>query len=491
MARLSDRSNDPKALAFVLVLGLAVRLWAYATHTYIAFPDETFQYLEPAHRLAFGSGVVTWEFIDGIRSWLLPGVVAAIMRGVAWIDPDPAVYIAVLRVFCILASLSIPYAGFRIAERHGGPHAGLAAGVLCALSPQAVYFAPVVMTDGLATDAAVLALALAPRPLLAGVLFGLACTLRYQYAPILAAVALSQYWRDRRALGPVVLAGVAVVLLALGVLDTLTWGTPFQSVWLNYLRNGPQGFSKAMGEQGWSFYLEYFLVAWGAATPVLLVLLVAGARRAPVVALAVVSVIGLHMLPAHKELRFILLASVAIPILLALGIDAMLRRLALRWGGWPAHVGASSGLALLIAWGTLGRATGADDWHRDEPMLRATAAARALDGVCGLAIRTIPVYRTGGYSYWHRDVPIYFEAWDRASTIPGSSIVLGLDSVLAGRRVPQYSGAALAEHTGAFNAMVGASDDGLPDFHRHVCYGAGRADEPQVCVFIRSGGCTG
>ena len=35
---------------------------------------------EPAHRLAFGTGVITWEYIDGIRSWLLPSVIAAIMR---------------------------------------------------------------------------------------------------------------------------------------------------------------------------------------------------------------------------------------------------------------------------------------------------------------------------------------------------------------------------------------------------------------------------
>ena len=475
----------------MLVLALTVRLWAYATHVYIAFPDETFQYLEPAHRLAFGSGVVTWEFIDGIRSWLLPGVLAVIMRGVAWIDPDPNAFIAVLRLLCIMASLSVPYAGFRIAERYGGLGAAIVVGVLCALSPQAVYYAPVVMTDGLATDAAMLAIALVRRPLVAGTLFGLACALRYQYAPALAVVALWQHLRDFRSFRLVVLGGIATIVPTLGLLDFLTWGMPFQSVWLNYLRNGPQGFSQAMGQQSWSYYLEYFLVAWGALTPVLLVLLAVGARRAPVAALAVVATIGLHMLPAHKELRFVLLASVAMPIPIGLGLDALLLRSVPRWTGWPTRVALSLGLALLIAWGTFSRATGADDWHRDESMLWATAAARSIEGVCGLAIRTIPVYRTGGYSYWHRDVPIYFEAWDRARAIPGSSIVLGLDSVLNGQRVPQYPGSVLAEHTGAFNAIVGAPDDGLPGFQRHVCYGAGRADDPQVCVFTRPGGCTG
>lgn len=469
-----------------------MRLWALATHTYIAHPDETFQYLEPAHRLAFGSGVIFWEFLDGIRSWLLPGAIAGVMRAVAAVDPYPDAYISVLRLLCVGASLSVPYAGFRIAGRFGGPGAAIAAGLLCALSPQAVYFAPVVMSEPLATDAALLAIALGDgvrRPWLAGAFFGLASALRYQYAPVLGVVVLWQYARDSRSFWRVVAGGVAVVALAVGVLDALTWGTPFQSVWLNYQRNGPQGVSQAIGEQTWAYYLEYFLAAWGAATPVLLALLVYGATRAPVLALLVACTIGLHMLPPHKELRFILLATVAIPMLLGIGLEGLLTRLPSRWSGQPVRVALTSVLGLLIAWGTTARATGAADWHRDRSMLRATAAARAIDGVCGLAIRTSPVYRTGGYTYWHRDVPLYFGAWDGARRIPGSGIALQLDSVLNGRSVAQYPDAALAAHAEKFNAIVGSPTDGLPGFTEYGCYGAGRPDDPSVCVFARLGGC--
>ena len=38
------------------------------------------QYLEPAHRLVFGSGVTYWEFFYGVRSWLLPGAVAGLLK---------------------------------------------------------------------------------------------------------------------------------------------------------------------------------------------------------------------------------------------------------------------------------------------------------------------------------------------------------------------------------------------------------------------------
>ncbi len=30
------------------------------------------QYLEPAHRLAFGNGVIYWEYFYSARSWLVP-----------------------------------------------------------------------------------------------------------------------------------------------------------------------------------------------------------------------------------------------------------------------------------------------------------------------------------------------------------------------------------------------------------------------------------
>lgn len=41
-------------------------------------PDEYWQTLEVAHKSAFGYGAVTWEWQKGIRSYLYPGVVAAL-----------------------------------------------------------------------------------------------------------------------------------------------------------------------------------------------------------------------------------------------------------------------------------------------------------------------------------------------------------------------------------------------------------------------------
>lgn len=488
---------DRFALAGIMLLALAARLWIVATHTYIAHPDETFQYLEPAHRLAFGSGVIAWEYLDGIRSWLLPGAIAGVMRLVALFDGDPRAYVLVLRLLCVAASMAIPYAGYRIAEQVAGSEAAILAGLLCALSPQAVYFAPVIMTEPLATDAALLAIMIgggargrARRLLLAGVLFGLACALRYQYAPALGVAALWQHARDRRSFWLVASAGAAVVVLLLGVLDAATWRAPFQSVWLNYLRNGPQGVSRAMGARDWYYYLLYFLAAWGVTLPILTACLVLAARRAPAPMLMAGVTIGLHTIAPHKEIRFIFLALATMPILIGIGLHEVAQRLPKRWSGLSVQAGLAVTLAVAIAATTLSTATRPDAWHRDRSVLQATAAARAIPGVCGLGLRSISVYRSGGYSYWHRDVPLFFELWYPAQILWGSAFQLRSDGLLDGRRIPQYQTEEMPAHPEKFNAMIGVRSDTLPGFTVRSCFGLGTIDDRTICVFTRPGGCS-
>jgi hypothetical protein len=166
-----------------------------------------------------------------------------------------------------------------------------------------------------------------------------------------------------------------------------------------------------------------------------------------------------------------------------------MRRLSSPLSGLPVRVGVTGIVASLIAWSTVARVTRLDDWHRDRSMLEAMAAARAVPGVCGLAVRTVWVYRSAGYSYWHRDVPIYFETWAQAQKLPGSEFPLRLESVLNGKPVPQYPDASLAAHTDKFNVIVGAHTDQLPGFKEQSCFGAGTIDDRRFCVFARPGDC--
>ena len=44
-----------------------------------------------------------------------------------------------------------------------------------------------------------------------------------------------------------------------GVLDALTWGTPFQSLWLNVVRNSLQGVGSSWSTQPWNYYAQFEL----------------------------------------------------------------------------------------------------------------------------------------------------------------------------------------------------------------------------------------
>ena len=61
------------ALIAALAAGAALRLAFAFSDDGIYWPDEIYKTLEPAHRVAFGYGLIPWEFVKGASSWLLPG----------------------------------------------------------------------------------------------------------------------------------------------------------------------------------------------------------------------------------------------------------------------------------------------------------------------------------------------------------------------------------------------------------------------------------
>ncbi len=488
------------ALAAVLSVAVILRVWLLLTHTYVLFPDETFQYLEPGYRLAFGNGIVPWEYIDGIRSWLLPGVIAGIMRVAALVDRSPDFYVGAVRFACVLVSLIVPYVGFRLGERAGGLAGGIVAGLVGACWYELLYFAPVVMTEPLAAHLAILALwlgepgAVQRRPVLAGVLLGLAACLRYQYAPALGVAALWQYRRDGAALAALCAAGIGCVAVCAGLLDWFTWGQPFQSIWFNFQRNALQHVGAAMGTEPWWFTAGYFVAAWQWLAPLLLGLAVYGAGRAPGLAIAAAVTLVLHSLSPHKELRFIYLAIAIAPLLIGTGAARLLAAAAARRGAGIGIVIPAATLAGLLlvaaeAQSALSRATPEDAWHRGRSILQAFAVARDVPGVCGIGVRALHVFRSGGYTYLDRSVPLYFESFDTSQHLLESSFRMRIRVVLGGAVVPQPHDLDFPDFAARFNVLIGFPDSGLPGFARRQCIGTGAAGDPPMCVFVRPGGC--
>ncbi|KAH8397408.1 hypothetical protein KR222_002737 [Zaprionus bogoriensis] len=83
-------------LHYVIALILAVRLASvFVVRTYFV-PDEYWQSLEVAHKLAFGYGYLTWEWVQGIRSYVYPLLIAASYKLLALLQLDSAQWLVLL-----------------------------------------------------------------------------------------------------------------------------------------------------------------------------------------------------------------------------------------------------------------------------------------------------------------------------------------------------------------------------------------------------------
>src|SRR5229473_5372112 len=104
----SERLLAAGGLLCLIVLGVLLRLVSTVFVPSINWGDEIFQTVEPAHRLVFGYGLVPWEFELGMRSWLLPGIVAGLIEIIRPIGDAPLYYqTAVATAFALLASAPV------------------------------------------------------------------------------------------------------------------------------------------------------------------------------------------------------------------------------------------------------------------------------------------------------------------------------------------------------------------------------------------------
>ena len=299
----------PHCLAAALLLRLGLNLFS----DFISFADEIWHYQEQGHRLAFGYSITIWEWNWGARSYLLPGIVAALLLPFKWLGIDhPAYYVPFVEtVFCIF-SLLIPWGLYHFTRHQHGEAAGRIALLLGVVSFYLLAFAAKTLTETLAGAVLAAALGMAGRPFirsdagawLFGALLGIAAFLRYLYLPALGilwlAVAATMPLRwSLRSVG-----GGAMVLLAYGLFDYITWGRPFNSIYTHMLWNfnPPEGFHSG------SDLLMYpqrllFISAGG-----VLLTILAWLRRPRLHLLTMLMALAIllpHMLAPHQEFRYV------------------------------------------------------------------------------------------------------------------------------------------------------------------------------------------
>ncbi len=413
-------------LAAVLATGAALRIHWALNDDGLYWPDEVYQSLEPAHRLIYGHGLLAWEFIEGARNWALPGLVAGLL-GLARLlgGTDPAVYLGVTKGFFGLLGVASAWGSWRLARAHGVSEGAAAAGAaLFALAAVPIYFAPRALSENASALPVVLGLALAlprqasRRAVWAGAgLLGLAVVLRLQNGVfcvgLLAVLLAGRRWRA---------AGEALAVLAgwaflYGLLDWLTWGRWFHSARVYLEFNVLKGGAEAWGTAPFSYYGRVLFTGMPAVFGVTVVLALLALRRAPGLWAVTALFFVLHALQPHKELRFLIPALPLFAALAGVGLDSLLRGWSPGWLRAAAALGvvgvaALSGLrAEKLTFGDVGQYEDvrpwASAWDDGGFVNRLLLEAGRRDDVCGLKVEVVHLAWTGGYSYFHRPVPLY------------------------------------------------------------------------------------
>jgi hypothetical protein len=412
-------------LAVALVAGFGLRVWLALTDDGFYWPDEIYQSLEPAHRLVYGYGWMPWEFVEGLRTWAVPGFVALIMKVTALLGgTSPEIYIRVTKIVFAALGVATAWGSYRLARSYKTDVVYAAGGAaLFGLAAPAIYFGPRAFSESMSALPVVLGLALllpesTRRARLAGgSLLGLAVLMRLHNAlfcmAVLGTLLVRRRFRELLETGLVFAAGA----LFYGLVDRLTWGEWFHSAG-TYLRFSLlEGGAARWGTEPFWYYGSVMWTSMGALAVVTIALAVIGSRIAFDLALVIAVFVFAHSVTPHKEFRFMVPMLPLLAALASVGLEQLAR--SPRRGRTPADLLLFVWLSALavsalqwrtLTFGQLGRpgppeSTSAYDYNG--PLNRLLLVAHRTRDLCGLKIEGTQWADTGGYSYFHRPVPLY------------------------------------------------------------------------------------
>ena len=457
------------------ILAVAALLRILAFNSFSAHhPDELIQYLEQAHRIVFGYGVVPWEFREFIRSWLIPLMLVPPMQLGEWLDPGGQLYLVLPRAMVAALNFAPVIAAWFIGRRISLQHAIVGMAVV-AVWVESVAFSVQTLSESLAVAAFMTAAALLhakarmPAIIAAGALLALAGLFRFQFGPAMAVFGAMMAGKDWRIWKGLILGAIPVVLAG-GLIDLAMGLWPYEWIYTNYRINIAEGkMQKIAGEGHPLMFLAQIYQSWQLAFFALPMLVVAGWRRHPALVAAALVNIALHQLIDHKEYRYIWLSIEALLLIAAFGSVDLLRVIFRRAA--PARLASNYATAGVVAgWALVSALLASSYTHRnfriDNDAARAAAAALQSPATCGIAVPR-PTYWQFGYALLHADKPLF---------------LIGTEGDVTRSR----PGAASA----GFNAMLSWSNDSPPPapWVKQSCSGQMLRKE-RTCLYVRPGGC--
>ena len=322
-------------LPAIFALGLGLRALAFSFWN-IHHPDGLLQYLEQAHRLVVGRGIVPWEYRIGIRNWLVPLFLTPGMALGEAFDPGGLAGAYLARLTHAALGLGAMWAGWRMG-RATSVAAGLMAALVVAVWYESVLFSVELLSESTAAPLMLMGVALlcedkgrrrVGRHLgWAGAALAMAALIRFLwagFAGVLALATLRGDWRGWRAL---VLGALPVLVLG-AVVDMAMGQVPYLWVIRNFAQNIGAGQAARFGTAPAWEYLRLLYLNFGVTLPIVAgASLLAGRRYGPV-GLAALANVGLHSLIGHKEFRFIWISVLVMLVLAAIGSVSAAQRVA-------------------------------------------------------------------------------------------------------------------------------------------------------------------
>lgn len=472
MGEQADTPGNAR-LWFWGLVAMAVVLRIVAFNAYSAHhPDETIQYLEQAHRIVFGYGVVPWEFRYFIRSWLIPLMLVPPMALGEWLNPGGTLYLVLPRAMIALLNFAPVVAAWYLGARLSRQHA-IVAMTVAAIWVECVYFSVQTLSESLAvacflTAAALLhANARMSAIVAAGVLMALAGLMRFQFGPAIAAYGIMIAGKDLRLWKGLIIGGLPVVIGGAAI-DIAMGLSPYQWIVTNYQQNIVEGRMKRIGGVSHWTYAQAVIAYWKWALFIIVPLAALAWRENRALMIAALVNILVHQLIGHKEYRYLWLSMHIVLLVAAMGSVNLLHLLAERHG-WRVASGKVFTTTLVLAWGAASLALGLTptyrlDWRKSGDPSRLAAAALSDPKVCGIAVPR-KQYSLFGYSLLHKPKPVFLL-----------------------RPTGQQSLATPGIAASGFNAALAWEQDPGPGgiWQKLECMGGAR---DRICLYRRPGGC--
>jgi GPI mannosyltransferase 3 len=464
------KSRATLALLAFLTLAILLRVCVAVVSPNMEVSDETFATREAAHRLAYGYGLINPDWREGIRSWVFPAFLAAVMRGTEWMGTGSSGYLLGITIVLSLLSLTAVWFSFMWAYRTSGPVAAVIAAGASATWFELVYYGPKALYEVVAAHVLLPGLYLGAfgesiperrRLFTSGLFCGLAVALRPTLAPAVLFVAVALSVRNLRLRLPAIAAGVLVPVLAFGIVDAFTWAYPFHSFIRFFTVNlvEPVKLDRWAVEHEWIRPWYWFLPVLAKRLGPLALLALVGVRRSPLLAAVALVILLTHSVVGHKEFRYIY---PIIPLAVALagvGIADVLSGVGARFSMLrPPMVRSIVGLmACVVISVALARVFPL--WSRYSGNLIAFQELSRDAKVCGLALvgQQVDPVITGGYTYLHRNVPMF---WFLSA-----------------------GGSAMTRLTPSFNTIMASNPLHASAFASKRCWNG-------TCLYQREGSCT-